>query len=91
MTKPRPRSSARAQNWSPVRWKPNIEVEDVERDEAHAVSRVGRGGGLQRSDRARLCDPLLQNLSVDGLAVAEHQVRVHGLIELTQENRSRLP
>jgi len=72
MTKPRPRSSAGPELVAgPL--EAEHRVEDVERDEAHAVSRVGRGGGLQRSDAAASVHPLLQYLSVDGLAVAQHK------------------
>ena len=59
---------------------PEHRVEDVEGDHRLAVRGIRRAGGLQRGHRARLVDPLLQHLAVPGLAVGQHEVRVHRLV-----------
>jgi len=70
ITKPRPRSSASAQNLVSRSLKAEHRVEDVERDEGHAVSGVGSGRDLQRGYGARLggCPP--EHLPVPGFAVS---------------------
>ena len=61
---------------------PEHRVEDVERDRGQAVVRVRGGGGDPRGERARLADPLLQDLPLDVLPVVHELVGVLGLVEL---------
>ena len=61
---------------------PEHRVEDVERDHREAVRGVGRAGGLEPGGRARLRDPLLQDLAVDRLAVLQDELAVDGLVVL---------
>ena len=63
---------------------PEHRVEDVERDHREAVGGVRRRGGLERRHRARLGDPLLEDLAVDRFAVRQDEVRVDRLIALAK-------
>ena len=59
-------------------------IEDVERDHRLAPRRVRGGGRGERRHRARLGDPLFEELAVGGLAVREHQARVDRLVLLAE-------
>ncbi len=63
---------------------PEHRVEDVERDGRQAVGRVRRAGRLEAGHRARLGDPLLEDLAVGRLAVRQHEVRVDRRVALSE-------
>ena len=63
---------------------PEHRVEDVERDHRQAVRRVGRAGRLEAGHRARLGDPLLEDLAVGRLAIGEDEVRVDRRVALPE-------
>jgi len=57
-------------------------VVDVEGQHRHAVRAVAGGRGRPAGQRAGLADTLLEDLAVQGLAVAQHRADVLGLVAL---------
>ena len=55
---------------------PEHRVEDVDRDHGLAVRGVRRAGGEERSDRTGLVDSFVQDLTVHGFLVRQHQFPV---------------
>ncbi len=61
---------------------PEHRVEDVDRDHRLAVRGVGRADRGERGGGAGLVDALVQDLARVALLVGEHQLGVHGRVEL---------
>ena len=63
---------------------PEHRIERVEGHDGHAAVGVARGGGDEAGHRAGFGDPLLEDLTLRRLGVAEQQVVVDGLVLLAE-------
>ena len=59
-------------------------IEDVEGDGGSGVGGVGGACGSERGHGAGLGDAFFQDLTVLRLAIAEHEIGIHGLVLLTE-------
>ena len=58
-------------------------VVDEKRDRVDAVDRVRGAGRDEGCERARLVDPLFENLAVGRLLVVQERIHIDGLVELS--------